>query len=122
MAALVQTPPAANFIIWEEDANYSRSNVVIAASQDIQPGEVLSAITTAGPTLGQYQVWAAGASGAIGIAIYGTKTGVGETAAVAVLSRMAIVNGKQLVWPAGASNADKTAGSAALAAAGIQVR
>jgi hypothetical protein len=35
---------------------------------------------------------------------------------------MANVNGKHPVWPVGASNADKTAGTAALAAAGIQVR
>jgi hypothetical protein len=63
-----------------------------------------------------------GAAAASAIALYPATTGVGETADIAGIVRDSEVNGKELTWPDGITDDQKTAAIAQLAERGIIVR
>lgn len=102
------------FIISESNGTRSRDTVVIAASQTVEPGQVLTATETG------YVAWDGDAETSCdGVAIYGCQTAAGETASVVAVTRDAEVAGHSLVVPASADIADAAAG---LAEVGIIVR
>ena len=90
-AVLHQSPPAASFIIDEEEMSYCRNEVTVSASQTIKAGDLLEA-DTANVVLRT--------SGTVtGIAIYPVTTGSGETKkTVALVRGPATVNENVVRW------------------------
>lgn len=99
---------------------------IAAGSTDFVVGDAFT--ITVGVEAGDYQAVAYDPEGADGgevagaIAIYGAKTGAGETVKIAGLVRDCEVNGHILAWPEGITAEKKAAAIAALADAGIIVR
>jgi hypothetical protein len=113
------------FVLTEEEGYLSRDNVIIGASQTIVPGQILGQLTGGDKSAAALLAVAnppTGAEAPMGIALYPAMTGVGETMEIAVISRLAEVNGLRLVYFTGATTNQQEAINALLAARNIIVR
>jgi hypothetical protein len=123
MATLTEGPHPGGFLIWEVLRDYTRETVTLASGAGkLAPGTVLGKITTGG----KYTVLTPGASNgsqtAAGL-LWGQADATDADAAGVVLVRgPALVNRHEIVWPAGATEAQITAATTALAALGILLR
>jgi hypothetical protein len=123
MATLTEGPHPGGFLIWEVLRDYTRETVTLASGAGkLAPGTVLGRITTGG----KYTVLTPGASNgsqtAAGL-LWGKADATDADAPGVVLVRgPALVNRHEIVWPAGATEAQITAATTALAALGILLR
>jgi hypothetical protein len=123
MATLTEGPHPGGFLIWEVLRDYTRETVTLASGAGkLAPGTVLGKITTGG----KYTVLTPGASNgsqtAAGL-LWGKADATDADAPGVVLVRgPALVNRHEIVWPAGATEAQITAATTALAALGILLR
>jgi hypothetical protein len=123
MATLTEGPHPGGFLIWEVLRDYTRETVTLAAGAGkLAPGTVLGKITTGG----KYTVLTPGASNgsqtAAGL-LWGKADATDADAPGVVLVRgPALVNRHEIVWPAGATEAQITAATTALATLGILLR
>ncbi|WP_337054091.1 head decoration protein [Pseudoxanthomonas sp. USHLN014] len=110
-----------DFLLSEANGSYSRENEILASGQNLQAGTVLGAVTASG----KYTILAPGASDgsqtAGGILLATTNASAAD-AAVVVVERAAEVKADALIWPAGITNAQKTAAIAQLNTLGIVLR
>lgn len=123
MAVMTEGQYNSDWLVWEEDAGYSREKVTIAAEQDIVKGQVLGIVTASG----QYAAFdqdgvVVGTNAAAGIALDNYKTGIGQTAKGVVIRREAIVIEKNLVFPDDITAPEQAAAMAELKALGIITR
>ena len=123
MTTLTEGKHAGGFLVWEVLRDYTRETVTIASGAGkLEPGTVLGKITTGG----KYTVLTPGASNgsqnAAGILWVGVDATDADAAGVVILRGPAIINRHELVWPEGATEAQITAATTALAALGILLR
>jgi hypothetical protein len=123
MTTLTEGKHAGGFLVWEVLRDYTRETVTIASGAGkLEPGTVLGKITTGG----KYTVLTPGASNgsqnAAGILWAGVDATDADAPGVVVLRGPAIVNRNEIIWPEGATEAQITAATTALAALGIILR
>lgn len=123
MATLSESKHAGGFLTWEVLRDYTRDTVTIASGAGkLAPGTVLGKITTGG----KYTVLTPGATNgsqnAAGI-LWGPADATNADAPGVVLVRgPAIVNRHEITFPEGATEAQITTATTALAALGILLR
>jgi hypothetical protein len=123
MATLTEGPHPGGFLIWEVLRDYTRETITLASGAGkLAPGTVLGRITTGG----KFTVLTPGASNgsqtAAGL-LWGKADATDADAPGVVLVRgPALVNRHEIVWPVGATEAQITAATTALAALGILLR
>ena len=123
MTTLTEGKHAGGFLVWEVLRDYTRETVTVASgARKLAPGTVLGKITTGG----KYTVLAPaatnGSQNAAGIlwdAVDATDT---DAPSVVLVRGPAIANRHELVWPDGATEAQITTATTALAALGIILR
>lgn len=123
MTMLTEGKHAGGFLVWEVLRDYTRETVTIASGAGkLEPGAVLGRITTGG----KYTSFAPGASNgsqnASGIMWDSVDASAADASAVILLRGPAIVNRQDLVWPDGATEAQITTATTALASIGIILR
>ena len=123
MTMLTEGKHTGGFLVWEVLRDYTRETVTIASGAGkLEPGTVLGRITTGG----KYTNFAPGASNgsqnASGILWDSVDASAADAPAVILLRGPAIVNRHDLVWPDGATEAQITTATTALASIGIILR
>jgi hypothetical protein len=123
MTMLTEGKHTGGFLVWEVLRDYTRETVTIASGAGkLEPGTVLGRITTGG----KYTSFAPGASNgsqnASGILWDSVDASAADASAVILLRGPAIVNRQDLVWPDGATEAQITTATTALASIGIILR
>jgi len=123
MTMLTEGKHAGGFLVWEVLRDYTRETVTITSGAGkLDPGTVLGRITTGG----KYTSFAPGASNgsqnASGILWDSVDASAADAPAVILLRGPAIVNRHDLVWPDGATEAQITTATTALASIGIILR
>jgi hypothetical protein len=123
MTTLSEPKHAGGFLVWEVLRDYTRETVtIVSGAGKLAPGTVLGRITTGG----KYTVLTPGASNgsqnAAGILWAGVDATDADAPGVVILRGPAIVNRHEIVWPEGATEAQITAATTALAALGIILR
>ena len=123
MTTLTEGKHAGGFLVWEVLRDYTRETVTIASGAGkLSPGTVLGKITTGG----KYTVLTPGASNgsqnAAGILWAAVDATDADAPGVVILRGPTLVNQHEIVWPDGATEAQITAATTALAALGILLR
>lgn len=123
MTMLTEGKHTGGFLVWEVLRDYTRETVTIASGAGkLEAGTVLGKITTGG----KYTSFAPGASNgsqnASGILWDSVDASAADAPAVILLRGPAIVNRQDLVWPDGATEAQITTATTALASIGIILR
>jgi hypothetical protein len=123
MSILTETNHAGGFLVWEVLRDYTRETVTIASGAGkLEPGTVLGKITTGGKYTGLAPAATNGSQTAAGILWAGVDASAADAPGVVVLRGPAIVNRHEIVWPDGATEAQITAATTALATIGIILR
>ena len=123
MATLIEGPHPGGFLIWEVLRDYTRETVTLASGAGkLASGTVLGKITTGGKYTVLTPAATNGSQNAAGILWAGVDASAADAPGVVVLRGPAIVNRHELVWPDGATEAQITAATTALAALGIILR
>ena len=123
MTTLTEGKHAGGFLVWEVLRDYTRETVtLVSGAGKLAPGTVLGRITTGG----KYTILTPGASNgsqnAAGI-LWGPVNAIDADApGVVILRGPVIVNRHEIIWPEGASEAQITTSTTALAALGIILR
>jgi hypothetical protein len=123
MTMLTEGKHTGGFLVWEVLRDYTRETVTLASGAGkLAPGTVLGRITTGG----KYTSFAPGASNgsqnASGILWDSVDASAADAYSVILLRGPAIVNRQDLVWPDGATEAQITTATTALASIGIILR
>jgi len=123
MTTLTEGKHACGFLVWEVLRDYTRDTVTIASGVGkLEPGTVLGKIATGGKFTSLAPGATNGSQNAAGILWVGIDASAADAPGVALLRGPAIVNRHELVWPDGATEAQITAATTALAALGIILR
>lgn len=123
MTTLIEGKRAGGFLVWETSRDYTRETVTITfGAGKLEPGTVLGKITTGGKYTGLAPAATNGSQNAAGILWAGVDASAADAPGVVVLRGPAIVNRHEIVWPAGATEAQITAATTALATIGIILR
>ena len=123
MTTLTEGKHAGGFLVWEVLRDYTRETVtLVSGAGKIAPGTVLGRITTGG----KYTILTPGASNgsqnAAGILWGPVNATDADAPGVVILRGPVIVNRHEIIWPEGASEAQITTATTALAALGIILR
>ena len=123
MTTLTEGKHAGGFLVWEVLRDYTRETVtLVSGTGKLAPGTVLGRITTGG----KYTILTPGASNgsqnAAGILWGPVDATDADAPGVVILRGPAIVNRHEIIWPEGASEAQITTATTALAALGIILR
>ena len=123
MTTLVEPKHDGGLLVWEVLRDYTRETVTLASGAGkLAPGTVLGKITTGGKYTGLAPTASNGSQNAAGI-LWGMADATDADApGVAVIRGPAIVNRHEIVWPEGATEAQITTATTALAALGIILR
>ena len=123
MTMLTEGKHAGGFLVWEVLRDYTRDTVTIASGAGkLEPGTVLGKITTGGKFTALVPAATNGSQNAAGLLWDAVDASTADAAAVVVLRGPAIVNRHELIWPDGATEAQITAATTALATIGIVLR
>lgn len=123
MTTLTEGKHAAGFLVWEVLRDYTRETVTVASGAGkLEPGTVLGKITTGGKFTGLTPAATNGSQNAAGILWADVDASAADAPGVVLLRGPAIVNRNEIVWPDGATEAQITAATTALAALGIILR
>ncbi|ALI55976.1 head decoration protein [Celeribacter marinus] len=123
MTTLTEGKHAGGFLIWEVLRDYTRETVTIASGAGkIAPGTVMSKITTGGKYTGLAPTASNGSQTAAGILWADVDASDADALGVVILRGPAIVNRHEIVWPDGATEAQITSATMALAGLGIILR
>ena len=123
MTTLTEGKHAGGFLVWEVLRDYTRDTVtLVSGAGKLAPGTVLGRITTGG----KYTILTPGASNgsqnAAGILWGPVDATDADAPGVVILRGPAIVNRHEIIWPEGATEAQITTATTALAALGIILR
>jgi hypothetical protein len=123
MATLTEDQHAGGFLTWEVLRDYTRDTVTVASGAGkLAPGTVLGKITTGGKYTALTPGASNGSQNAAGI-LWGAVDATDSDAHAVVLVRgPAIVNRHEIGWPEGATEAQITTATTALAGLGILLR
>ena len=123
MTTLTEGKHAGGFLVWEVLRDYTRETVtLVSGAGKLAPGTVLGRITTGG----KYTILTPGASSgsqnAAGILWGPVNATDADAPGVVILRGPVIVNRHETIWPEGATEAQITTATTALAALGIILR
>ena len=123
MTTLTEGKHTGGFLVWEVLRDFTRETVtLVSGAGKLEPGTVLGKITTGG----KYTILTPGASNgsqnAAGILWDAVDATDADAPGVVILRGPAIVNRHEIVWPDGATEAQITTATTALAALGILLR
>ena len=123
MTMLTEGKHAGGFLVWEVLRDYSRETVTIASGAGkLEPGTVLGKITTGGKYTTLAPAATNGSQNAAGILWDKVDASAADAPGVIMLRGPAIVNRHEIIWPDGATEAQITAATTALATIGIILR
>ena len=123
MTMLTEGKHAGGFLVWEVLRDYTRETVTIAAGAGkLEPGTVLGKITTGGKYTTLAPAATNGSQNAAGILWDKVDASAADAPGVVMLRGPAIVNRHEIIWPDGATEAQITAATSALATIGIILR
>ena len=123
MTTLTEGKHAGGFLVWEVLRDYTRDTVAIASGAGkLEPGTVLGKITTGGKFTLLAPAATNGSQNAAGILWDTVDASTADAAGVVILRGPAIVNRQEITWPDGATEAQITAATTALATSGIILR
>ena len=123
MTTLIEGKHAGGFLIWEVLRDYTRETVTIASGAGkLAPGTVLGKITTGGKYTALAPAATNGSQNAAGILWGDVDATDADVLGVAVVRGPAIVNRHEISFPEGATEAQITTATTALAALGIILR
>lgn len=123
MTTLTEGKHAGGFLIWEVLRDYTRETVSIASGAGkLAPGTVLGKITTGGKYTGLAPAATNGSQNAAGILWAAVDATDADAPGVVILRGPAIANRHEIIWPEGATEAQITTATTALAALGIILR
>jgi len=123
MTTLTEGKHAGGFLVWEVLRDYTRDTVTVASGAGkLEPGTVLGKITSGGKFTALAPAATNGSQTAAGILWAGIDASAADTPGVVLLRGPAIVNRHEIVWPEGATEAQITAATTALAALGLILR
>ena len=123
MTTLTEGKHPGGFLVWEVLRDYTRDTVTVASGAGkLEPGTVLGKITTGGKFTALAPAATNGSQTAAGILWAGVDASAADTPGVVLLRGPAIVNRHEIVWPEGATEAQITAATTALAALGLILR
>ena len=123
MTTLTEGKHAGGFLVWEVLRDYTRETVTVASGAGkLEPGTVLGKITTGGKFTALVPAATNGSQNAAGLLWDTVDASTADAAAVVVLRGPAIVNRQEITWPDGATEAQITAATTALATIGIILR
>ena len=123
MATLTEGKHAGGFLVWEVLREFNRETITITSGAGkVAPGTVLGKITTGGKYTGLAPAATNGSQNPAGILWAGVDATAADALGVVIQRGPSIVNRNELVWPAGATEAQITAATTALAALGIMLR
>ena len=123
MTTLTEGKHAGGFLVWEVLRDFTRETVtLVSGAGKIAPGTVLGRITTGG----KYTILTPGASNgsqnAAGILWGPVNATDADAPGVVILRGPVIVNRHEIIWPEGATEAQISTATTALAALGIILR
>ena len=123
MTMLTEGKHTGGFLVWEVLRDYTRETVTIASGAGkLEAGTVLGRITTGGKYTSFAPSASNGSQNASGILWDSVDASAADASAVILLRGPAIVNRQVLVWPDGATEAQITTATTALASIGIILR
>ena len=123
MTMLTEGKHAGGFLVWEVLRDYTRETVTIASGAGkLEPGTVLGKITTGGKYTTLAPAATNGSQNAAGILWDKVDASAADAPGVIMLRGPAIVNRHEIIWPEGATEAQITAATTALATIGIILR
>ncbi|MBO6883861.1 MAG: head decoration protein [Marivita sp.] len=123
MTMLTEGKHAGGFLVWEVLRDYTREAVTIASGAGkLEPGTVLGKITTGGKFTALAPAATNGSQNAAGILWDKVDASAADVSSVVILRGPAIVNRYEIIWPDGATEAQITAATTALATIGIILR
>lgn len=123
MTVLTEGKHAGGFLVWEVLRDYTREIVTIASGAGkLEPGTVLGKITTGGKFTPLAPAATNGSQNAAAILWDQVDASTVDVSGVVVLRGPTIVNRQEIAWPVGATEAQITAATTALAAIGIILR
>ena len=123
MTTLTEGKHAGGFLVWEVLRDYTRDTVTVASGAGkLEPGTVLGKITSGGKFTTLAPAATNGSQTAAGILWAGVDASSADAPGVVLLRGPAIVNRHEIVWPEGATEAQITAATTALAALGLILR
>ncbi len=123
MTTLTEGKHAGGFLVWEVLRDYTRDTVTVASGAGkLEPGTVLGKITSGGKFTALAPAATNGSQTAAGILWAGVDASAADAPGVVLLRGPAIVNRHEIVWPEGATEAQITAATTALAALGLILR
>ena len=123
MTMLTEGKPAGGFLVWEVLRDYTRETVTIASGAGkLEPGTVLGKITAGGKYTTLAPAATNGSQNAAGILWDTVDASTSDAPGVIMLRGPAIVNRHEIIWPEGATEAQITAATSALATIGIILR
>ena len=123
MTMLTEGKHAGGFLVWEVLSDYTRETVTIASGvAKLEHGTVLGKITTGGKYTTLAPAATNGSQNAAGILWDKVDASAADAPGVIMLRGPAIVNRYEIVWPDGATEAQITAATSALATIGIILR
>ena len=123
MTMLTEGKHAGGFLVWEVLRDYTRETVTIASGTGkLEPGTVLGKITTGGKYTTLAPAATNGSQNAAGILWDAVDASTSDALGVVMLRGPAIVNRHEINWPDGATEAQITAATTALATIGIILR
>ena len=123
MTMLTEGKHAGGFLVWEVLRDYTRETVTIASGAGkLEPGTVLGKITTGGKYTTLAPAATNGSQNAAGILWDTVDASTSDAPVVIMLRGPAIVNRHEIIWPEGATEAQITAATSALATIGIILR
>ena len=123
MTMLTEGKHAGGFLVWEVLRDYTRETVTIASGTGkLEPGTVLGKITTGGKYTTLAPAATNGSQNAAGILWAAVDASAADAPGIVLLRGPAIVNRHEINWPDGATEAQITAATTALATIGIILR
>lgn len=121
MTVVNEARHAGEFLVYEDEVNYSRENIVLASGQNLPAGAVIGKVTASGKWKSADPAAEDGSENAAGILLYPVNATSADVDTVAVV-RHAVVNGHLISYHTGSTGGEKTANVASLKALGVLVR
>jgi hypothetical protein len=123
MAMFTEGQHPGGFLVWEVLLDYTRETVTLASGAGkLAPGTVLGRITTGGKYTPLAPAASNGSQNAAGILWGDADATDADAPGVVLLRGPAIVNRHEIIWPAGATEPQIVAATAALAVLGMILR
>lgn len=121
MTVVTEARHAGEFLVYEDEVNYSRENIVLASGQNLPAGAVIGKITASGKWASADPAETDGSENAAGVLLYPVDATAADVDTVAIV-RHAVVNANLISYHTGATTGEKAANVASLKALGVLVR